>query len=134
MIKITLPLPPVPWQAAIKGRHGFYDPKEKEKRCARYYIKEQYDGEPLTDYVVIKLQFHFKVPKSFSKKKRELALAGEIFPTRQDCTNMQKLYEDCLKGIVISDDRNVVKIFSEKEYSEKEEIIIFIQTLEEFCR
>lgn len=131
MIEIYIPLPPISWEPSRKGEFTFYDPKEKEKRVVRYYIREQYDSDPITDYVVIKLQFLFEIPKSYSKKKRQLALDHKIFPTKKDCTNMQKLYEDCLKGIVISDDRNVVKIFSEKEYSEKEGINIFIETLEE---
>lgn len=57
---------------------------------------------------------------------------GEIIPTRLDCTNMQKLYEDCLKKIVIDDDRNVAKIISEKSYAEREGIVIQVYTLKEF--
>jgi Holliday junction resolvase RusA-like endonuclease len=59
-------------------------------------------------------------------------LAGRVIPTRCDCTNLQKLYEDCLKGLIITDDRNVAKIFSEKLYGEKDEIIIKVYTLQEF--
>lgn len=58
-------------------------------------------------------------------------LKGEILPTSCDCTNLQKLYEDCLKGIVIKDDRKVAKIFSEKVYGEKEGVFIQILTLKE---
>jgi len=45
-------------------------------------------------------------------------LNGEIFPTKSDTTNCQKFYEDCLKGIVFKDDRQVVIICSEKKYGE----------------
>jgi Holliday junction resolvase RusA-like endonuclease len=132
MIQITIPLPPVPWQASIKGKYTFYDPKEKEKRCARFYIKEQYKGPPIEEFTVINFQFYFKIPKSFSKKKMALARDGYLFPTRSDCTNLQKLYEDCLKGIVIKDDRTVVKVHSEKFYKEKDSVVIRVFTIDEY--
>jgi len=131
MIEIHIPLPPVSWKAPLKGKYGFYDPCEKEKRCARFYIREQYEGDLITGYVIIKICFFFSVPKSFSKKKRELALSNKIFPTKKDCTNMQKLYEDCLKGIVIEDDRKVIDISSEKFYALKDSIYIRMSVLGE---
>lgn len=44
---------------------------------------------------------------------------------------MQKLYEDCLKGIVIKDDKNVCDIRSRKIYGNKDEIKISVYTLEQ---
>lgn len=132
MIELNIPLPPVPWQAAIKGKYTFYDPKEKEKRCVRYYMKEQYKGEPIDEFVVLFFSFQFKIPKSISEKKLDLIYDGLLFPTRSDCTNLQKLYEDCLKGIVIKDDRKVVKIFSRKIYWPDEGIKIFVYPITEW--
>jgi Holliday junction resolvase RusA-like endonuclease len=76
--------------------------------------------------------FHFKPPESASKKRKIEMLAGKEIPTKKDCTNMQKLYEDCLKKIVVNDDRNVAKISSEKLYAEKDEVIIKVWTLKEY--
>lgn len=59
-------------------------------------------------------------------------LDGEILPTNCDCTNLQKFYEDCLKNIVIKDDRYVVKITSEKLYRDKGCIFMKIYTLDEY--
>jgi len=44
---------------------------------------------------------------------------------------MQKLYEDCLKGIVIEDDRKVIDISSEKFYALKDSIYIRMSVLGE---
>lgn len=132
MIEIHIPLPPIPWTAPLKGKYGFYDPKEVEKRCARYFIKEHYLADPIDTYTALTFKFTFKPPPSTTKKRRYEMLAGKILPTRCDCTNLQKLYEDCLKGLIITDDRNVAKIFSEKLYGEKDEIVIKVYTLEEF--
>ena len=132
MIELTIPLPPVPWQASIKGKHCFYDPKEKEKRCVRFYMRRQYDRLPLNTFTAIRFFFHFKIPKSITKKKAALIEDKLLFPTRSDCTNLQKLYEDCLKGIVIDDDRKVVKVFSEKFYSDKDNVVIRVFTIDEY--
>lgn len=132
MIELIIPLPPVPWQASIKGKNTFYDPKEKEKRCVRFYLREQYEGDPIRDFTVLYFEFYFKIPKYITKKKLALINDGYLFPTRSDCTNLQKLYEDCLKGIVIKDDRQVVKIYSEKFYGFQEKTVIRVFTIDEF--
>lgn len=119
-IEITLDLDPVPWAAPKLGRYGYaYDIREKDKRVARYLIGQQYKQAPITETVILAFVFFFSIPKSASKSKKEKMLSGEIIPTRCDCTNLQKLYEDCLKGIVIKDDRNVVYVSSYKLYAEK---------------
>lgn len=61
-------------------------------------------------------------------------LDGKIFPTRCDCTNLQKLYEDCLKGIVIKDDRQVIVVTSYKCYGEEEGVDITVQDLFEYFK
>jgi len=132
MIEISVPFPPTPWQAPKRSGRMFYDSKEPEKRAVRFFIRAAYSYNPLTDYTALEFKFIFKPPSSASNKKKDQMLAGEIIPTRCDCTNLQKLYEDCLKGIVIDDDRKVAKIFSEKIYGEKDEVRIRVFTLEEY--
>jgi Holliday junction resolvase RusA-like endonuclease len=129
MIEIRIGLPPVGWAAPLKGRYTFYDKRRADKQCIRYLINEQYQGRVLDGHVVLMFYFHFKVPPSASKAKRAAMLRGEIFPTKTDCTNLQKLYEDCLKGIVIEDDRNACFTSSFKKFSEEDEVIIHILSL-----
>lgn len=128
MFIIQIPYDPVPWQAAKVSKFGTYDPKEKDKRAIRYLIRQQYSGPVLDEYVNIVFMFGFSVPKSASKKKRALMLAQEILPTRADCTNCQKLFEDCMKGIVFKDDRLVESISSKKMYSEKPFMMALVWT------
>lgn len=134
MIEINIPLQPVPWQAPIRSKKMFFDPKEKDKRAYRYLIKEQYKEAPLTCYTICFFRFVFLPPTSYGKQKCLDMLAGRIIPTKCDTTNLQKLAEDCLKGIVIDDDRKVAKIFSEKMYGEKTSVYIRVFTLEEFAK
>jgi Holliday junction resolvase RusA-like endonuclease len=126
MIRIELNERPVPWAAPKLSRFRTYDPRETDKRAIRYLIRQQYTGEPLKGYVGIFFVFLFRPPKSASKKSREAMLRHEIIPTKSDCTNLQKLYEDCLKKIVIEDDRNVEYISSIKLYGEKDKVIITV--------
>jgi Holliday junction resolvase RusA-like endonuclease len=59
-------------------------------------------------------------------------LANMLGPiARPDTTNYQKLYEDCLIGIVIDDDAGVTRIISEKKYSEKPGVLIKLFKYEE---
>ena len=133
MIRIEIPVLPTPWAAPKMTRSGMvYDIRSKEKKWLRWHVKQLYKSFPVQGYVVVDFTFFFPVPASTTKKKKALMLAGEIIPTRADCTNLQKLTEDCIKNIIISDDRFVAKISSQKLYGEKENIIIKIWTLREF--
>ena len=123
-VQIHIPFEPVSWAAPRLGRGHAYDPREKDKRAARYLIREQYTGPILKGVCLIWFRFTCSMPKSASKAKRAAMLAGEIIPTKRDVTNMQKLYEDCLKGIVIKDDRQVQTIFAQKIYGEKPSVYI----------
>lgn len=132
MIQIELPNIPVAWAAARVSAKGSYNPKAAQKNFTRWQIKSLYRKDPLQGYYVIEMTFYFPVPLSASKKEKEKMLAGEIIPTCIDATNAQKFYEDCLKKIVITDDRYVAKISSEKLYGNKEKILIKVFTLQEY--
>ncbi len=81
----------------------------------------------LTGPLEIDYKFFFKIPPSYSKKKQQQLLDGKLFHTKTpDCTNIQKFFEDCLKGIVIRDDKQVTKSCSEKIYSNKNSVVIKI--------
>jgi len=61
-------------------------------------------------------------------------LDREIYPTKKDCTNMQKFIEDCLKSVAFEDDRYVVEVHSRKRYGqvEKGKILINVYSIEEY--
>lgn len=126
MITIEIPWEPVSWVPARISKYGTYDPREKDKRAVKYLVRQSYSGTPFECPVQIMFIFIWAPPKSATKKKREAMLKGEIIPTKYDATNCQKLYEDCLKGIVFKDDRQVEIIYSQKIYGEKAKTIMHI--------
>jgi Holliday junction resolvase RusA-like endonuclease len=73
--------------------------------------------EPITGPCLLELVLVFKVPASWSKKKRAAALAGEIYPcVKPDSSNCLKAIEDAFNGIVWVDDVQVVELSARKRY------------------
>jgi Holliday junction resolvase RusA-like endonuclease len=131
MLSFSLKKEPVSWSAPLISRGIAYNPKHKEKKEFRNLIHSM--GLPiLSGYCVLEFEFVFKPPKSSSKKMRSLMLAGEVYPTQKDCTNCQKFLEDCLKDIVMEDDRYVVRITSSKRYGVESEILIKLYGIQEY--
>jgi len=131
MIQLYLECDPKPWSAPQKSGRRFFDIKSKDKELARWQIRQQYRGDPMTCKVMVEFEFYLRIPKGTSKKKLQEMRAGIIRPTFPDCTNMQKLYEDCLQKIIIDNDRQVDRISSIRFYSERPGVAIRVYPWEE---
>ena len=80
-----------------------------------------------TDPVRLELTCEVAIPKSWSKKQQQRALCGEIrVTTRPDLTNMLKLAEDALKGVVWRDDSLVDEQQTKKRYSAQPKVVITV--------
>lgn len=67
------------------------------------------------------------IPKSFSKKKQELAKAGMIRPTvKPDCDNIAKNINDALNGLAFPDDKQIVTLTVRKWYNDSEKVMVRI--------
>ena len=77
--------------------------------------------EPLAGAVSLSVYVYVMPPASWSKKKRESALAGEIRPTvKPDFDNLIKIMGDGMNGIVYLDDKQIVALAGIKSYAAKE--------------
>ena len=101
-----------------RGKHGkFYTPQKTKayERMVGYLIKEKMRKERkiITDKSVgIGLIIYYKIPKSWSKKKKKALINQEIRgAVKPDVDNIQKIIMDSLKGIYYTDDAQVGKIF-----------------------
>jgi len=118
IIQIEIWGSPIPWSAPKITRKGHsFSPHSQKKQIIQWTVKNTYRGELLTGPIALSFIFEMPIPRSFSKKKRK-AMVGQFAPVRPDTTNLQKMYEDCLIGIVLKDDNQVCRILSEKIYSE----------------
>lgn len=131
MIHLHVDCTPVSWSAPLKGANGFYDKKSKIKEHVKWQLKGQYREKPLEGHVSVDFVFFVPIPKATSKAMRKQMLDRRVLPTTPDTTNMQKLYEDCLQGIVIENDRYVSKISSTRYYSEKPGVWLVVRKWDE---
>lgn len=75
--------------------------------------------------VCLSVEVRKSIPKSWTKKKAQAALNGEILPTsKPDVSNYYKLIEDALNGILYADDSQIVVQQSNKIYHETNMILI----------
>jgi Holliday junction resolvase RusA-like endonuclease len=134
LLKVVLQLSvdPTPWKAPRLGRKGVYSPHNDIKRKIKHYIRQQYQDLPYSGYTSLFFCFAFATPTTASKIQKQRMLNREIFPTRIDCTNMQKLFEDCLQGIVITNDKNVISVTSYKFYADDPSVTIVVQDHNEY--
>lgn len=130
-ITFTIPGAPVPKGRPrfriVKPRYGkafvtTYTETKTEEAEDKIKIKARqaiWDKAAFTCPVAVSLEFFVPIPKSFSNKKRESAIAGETLPvTKPDIDNYEKLVLDALNGIVYEDDNQVVSLSSKKRYSD----------------
>ena len=129
-VDFTIHTAPVSKQRPRLGKGGCVYTPSKTKVfenivALSYGIRPSFDDK----YIRIRLKFKFEVPKSYSKKKRLEAIEGKIRPTKADIYNYIKAVLDGLNKKAWKDDRYIIGILAEKEYSEKSCIEVSIETV-----
>ena len=72
------------------------------------------DGQPLA----VSITAFYEVPKSYSKKKKQEMLDGQLYPTKKpDIDNIAKCVLDALNKLAYRDDTQVVRLRMEKHYA-----------------
>lgn len=78
--------------------------------------------------VELAITAYYRMPKSFSKRKRTEALSGAVRPqTKPDIDNVVKVVCDALNKVAYNDDTQVVKIVAEKYYGETPGLVVEIK-------
>jgi len=128
MIKsVTIPIRPVPAPRPRVTKFGAYnDPKyTKYKKTIQFYLKMLgYTENP----VAVVLMFKYKIPKSWTKKKK---LSPPQHTAKPDIDNLVKSVMDAMNGIAYKDDGQVVSVYGVKMYSDKDEVVIKITEIKE---
>mgnify|MGYP002866505950 CR=1 FL=1 len=96
-----------------------YTPKKtrtyeaKIKGCYSLQGGVKYEGA-----VRVRIIAFFKIPKSYTKKKRELIEAGKLLPTKKpDGDNIAKAVFDALNGVAYDDDKQITSYEVMKRYA-----------------
>ena len=88
------------------------------------------ERDPLEEAVFVTVTAGMPVPASWSEKKRQMALAGLVWPTsRPDADNFAKCC-DALNEIVFRDDKQIVALTVVKTYSARPELLIVVRPAE----
>jgi Holliday junction resolvase RusA-like endonuclease len=115
-------------------RRGFvYTPAATRKYEAHGRLAAQLamDGRPpITVPVSTKIVIDLPVPTSWSSKRRNAALRGDICPTsRPDADNYIKAALDAINEIVVTDDSLVVELVATKRYAAVPQLAITVTPL-----
>jgi Holliday junction resolvase RusA-like endonuclease len=123
-------------EAVAKGRprmtrRGFaYTPAATRKYEAhgRLAAQQAMDGRPPIDVPVrAEITVDLPVPMSWSGKRQDAALRGEISPTsRPDVDNYVKAALDAINAIVVSDDSLVVELRAIKQFGAVPKLVVTI--------
>jgi len=108
-----------PRATTANGHVRMYDPTKS--RDYKQYVKlaamQHKPKEIMQGALLVRIDVYKQIPKSMSKKKEALALAGEIRPiTKPDVDNYAKGIKDALKGVIWRDDSQVVDLAVSKWY------------------
>ena len=103
-------------QSTRFSRRGcFTDKKLKNYQAqVKWLLRNQYRKPLISQPVKVDIKAFFKIPKKYHKQAP--LLIGKPYPKMPDSDNIAKCFLDCLKGIVIEDDRiatekRVVKVY-----------------------
>ena len=97
------------------------------KNVAQNHVPEKLFAGPL----VLEAKVYRPIPKSFSKKKRAAAIAGELLPTtKPDLKNYIAGIEDALEKVIFENDSQIVSYGeSGKWYAEQPRVEVVIREL-----
>lgn len=90
------------------------------------FIREQMPNVLLNGNLKVTLSFYFKVPKSWSNRKKLLAI-GQYKRTKPDIDNLIKTVLDAANDHLWKDDNQIVEIHSFKQYAEESKIILEVE-------
>jgi Holliday junction resolvase RusA-like endonuclease len=130
MTEIELPGIPLPWRAPYVGTRGSFSPRTAVMNDLRMWLRSTYTGPFFTEAINCSFYFYMPIPKATSKKKRAQMLKGEIRPiTKPDRTNLCKLSEDVLQGVVYANDSQIVGGVVEKWFSENPKTLVKVENV-----
>ena len=126
---------PIPQARPRVTKWGTYDPKLKEKKKYKAEIAEKWLYLPLLEPLRLKTTFVMPIPKSYGKRKICEIYENEcIHCIKPDCSNLLKMIEDSMTGLVYKDDSLIFHLEATKIYGETPKIEIIIETQENLTR
>jgi Holliday junction resolvase RusA-like endonuclease len=123
---VEIPGKPIPLARARATARGFYDSQYEAKKNFASYVKENIylSDNPTDKPIKIEVDFLFKMPKSWSKKKRKEHEEDCRHTATPDLSNILKFVEDALNTHVWQDDKQIWMIEATKYWSTEDKTIL----------
>lgn len=121
-------------RAFVRGdRIGHYTPEKTRtyEGMIRTAAMDAIGDRPVFDEPVeFVLRAVFAVPASWSKRKQQQAIVGEIKPAKKpDLDNIAKAWNDALNGVVYRDDALIVRQVLEKRYGPQPLVVCTVRLI-----
>ena len=102
--------------------------KDYEDLIKQYFKIKYPKYVPIENRVFVKIIAYFKIPKTTTKKDKELIQEGKLSPTKKpDIDNIVKVILDALNKMAFKDDNQITKLEVEKVYGTEEKILVKIE-------
>ena len=130
-LMFVIPGPPVSKLRHRHGKHGSYTPAKTKtfEQVVGFVARQAMGGRELFDGpLVLDVLFKLQIPKSWSNKRKQLALDGLVMPTgKPDLDNLVKAIKDALNNIVYHDDAAIVNLFAGKRYAANPSTLVTVR-------
>jgi Holliday junction resolvase RusA-like endonuclease len=114
----SIPDSPIPLKRARASKGRFYDSQYDVKQRLAAYVKEHIEpklDKPLEGALSVGISFYFAMPKSWSAKKKS-AMNMKYHTQKPDLTNLVKMLEDALNGVIWQDDSQISELMVKKRW------------------
>ncbi|MCK1693831.1 RusA family crossover junction endodeoxyribonuclease [Bradyrhizobium sp. 144] len=124
-------------RAFLRGGHiGHYTPEKTRsyEGMIRTAAMDAIAGRPALDEPIeFVLRAIFPVPGSWSARKQQQALTGEIKPGKKpDLDNIAKAWNDALNGVVYRDDSLICRMALDKRYGPQALVVVTVRPMPTF--
>lgn len=121
-------------RAFLRGGHiGHYTPEKTrsyEGMIRTAAMEAIGSRSPLDQPLEFVMRAVFPVPASWSQRKQQQALTGDILPGKKpDLDNIAKAWNDALNGVVYRDDALIVRQILEKRYGPQPLVVVTVRPI-----
>jgi Holliday junction resolvase RusA-like endonuclease len=113
------------------GNIGHYTPEKTrtyEGMIRTAAMQEIGNNPPLDGPIEFVLRAIFAVPASWSERKRQQAILGEIKPGKKpDLDNIAKAWNDALNGVAYRDDALICRMTLDKRYGPQALVVVTVR-------
>ena len=109
----------------VANGHAYTPEKTKAYESKVAWAWKQARGSKLEGPVLMRIVWHYPIPKRAAEANRAAMLKSEIMPTtRPDLDNVCKSIMDALNGVAYGDDSQIVSLTAIRRYAEEPGVFV----------